>query len=163
MTQYRNPKARPPFRVGLSRMEVCKRLGVPLPTPKVEEPKEEQKEEVSAVVEEPTTEVQEEQVVEEVTTETPAEPVVEEPVAEEPSVEEEVVTDAVVETPVDELEISKKQIEMLKSNNLNTIEELVTFVEAGNDLEDLPKIGQAAKKSILEGLEAWQNAQNQTK
>ena len=150
MTQYRNTKAGPSFRAGLSRMEVCKRLGVPLPTPKVEEPKEEQKEEVVEVAVEETPAVQEE-------------PVVEEPVAEEPSVEEEVVTDAVIETPVDELEISKKQIEMLKSNDINTIEELVTFVEAGNDLEDLPKIGQAAKKSILEGLEAWQNAQNQTK
>ena len=159
MTQYKRCEARPEYSRGLSRVEVCRRLGVPLPTQQVEKPKEEVSEVV--VVEDSTVEVQKEPAVENATVEEPVIETVEE--VAEVETPEEVVTDTVVETPVEELNVSKKQIEMLKANDLNTIEELVAFVESGNDLEDLPKIGQAAKKSILEGLEEWQNAQNQTK
>ena len=132
-------KARPPYRFGLSREQLFAQLGLP-ELPKKQEANPEVKEEP---IEKPVIEEQQ----------TPEPPAVEEPVAEEPVVEEP------TSTPLEALGISEKNISLLQVNNINTVEELLAFE---GDLEDLPKIGRAAKKAIMEGLEQWQNAQNPT-
>lgn len=136
-------KARPPYRFGLSREQLFAQLGLP-ELPKKQEAKPEVKEEP---IEEPVIEEQQ----------TPEPPAVEEPVAEEPVIEE--VVEEVVATPLEALGISEKNINLLQANSINTVEELIAFE---GDLEDLPKIGRAAKKAIMEGLTQWQNAQNPT-
>ena len=136
-------KARPPYRFGLSREQLFAQLGLP-ELPKKQEAKPEIKEEP---IEEPVIEEQQ----------TPEPPAVEEPVAEEPVIEE--VVEEVVSTPLEALGLSEKIISLLQANNINTVEELLAFE---GDLEDLPKIGRAAKKAIMEGLTQWQNAQNPT-
>ena len=143
-------KARPPYRFGLSREQLFAQLGLP-ELPKKQEAKPEIKEEP---VEEPVIEEQQ----------TPEPPAVEEPVAEEVTkeVDKEVaeeVTKEATATPLEALGISEKNISLLQANNINTVEELIAFE---GDLEDLPKIGRAAKKAIMEGLTQWQNAQNPT-
>lgn len=135
-------KARPPYRFGLSREQLFAQLGLP-ELPKKQEAKPEVKEEP---IEEPVIEEQQ----------TPEPPAVEEPVAEEVTKE---VAEEVTATPLEALGISEKNISLLQANNINTVEELLAFE---GDLEDLPKIGRAAKKAIMEGLTQWQNAQNPT-
>ena len=135
-------KARPPYRFGLSREQLFAQLGLP-ELPKKQEAKPEVKEEP---IEEPV--IGEQQISEPPAVEEPVVETVAEEVAEEP-----------VSTPLETLGISEKNINLLQANNINTVEELLAFE---GDLEDLPKIGRAAKKAIMEGLTQWQNAQNPT-
>lgn len=137
-------KARPPYRFGLSRESLFAQLGLPeLP----------QKQDVKPVkVEEPI----EKPVIEEQPS--PEPPAVEEPVVEEPVVEE-TKEEQPASTPLEALDISAKNIKLLQANNINTVEELLALEV---DLEDLPKIGRAAKQAIMEGLNKWQNDQNPT-
>ena len=109
MTQYKRCEARPEYSRGLSRVEVCRRLGVPLPTQQGEKPKEEVSEVV--VVEDSTVEVQEEPAVENATVK---EPVIEtaEEVAEVETSEEETEEK---ETLKDKLSARKLKKELEKS------------------------------------------------
>lgn len=157
MVTYDTRRARPPYIIGMSLQQVCKKFGVSVnelePTVKESTPKE-------TVVEKPVAEevvfvepVIEEPVVEELI----QEDVITEPVAEEPVAEEVEPTTEATATPLEVLELSAKNIKILQFNNINTVEELLAL---DIDLEDLPKIGRAAKQAIMEGLSKWQNAQN---
>lgn len=165
MVTYDTRRARPPYIIGMSLQQVCKKFGVSAKEPELTVKESTPKEIKNTVVETP--------VIEETIF---VEPVIEKPVAEnlvleekveEPVVEETVEvaveepTEEVVEevsaTPLDVLEISAKNIKLLQTNNINTVEELLAL---DIDLEDLPKIGRAAKQAIMEGLTKWQNAQS---
>ena len=136
-------KARPPYKFGLSRAQFFKEIGLPeLPKQEAKPAKEEK-----IIVVEPVEEPQAQEIPEPVV-ESTVEPVIEEPVVEETSA-----------TSLEVLDISAKNIKLLEANNINTVEDLIAFE---GDLEDLPKIGRAAKQAIMEGLNKWQNAQNQT-
>lgn len=97
-------------------------------------------------------------------------PVVKEPIAEPPVIEEpkeEVVEEPVEEAPVEEegtalseLGLSYNNIRNLKANNINTVEALEAFVNSGEQLAALPKIGNKAEQAILEALITWKE-QNQ--
>ena len=102
-------------------------------------------------------------------------PVVEEPIAEPPVIEEpkeEVVKEHVEEAPVEEevkeeegtaiseLGLSANNVKNLKVNNINTVEALEAFVNSGEQLAALPKIGNKAEQAILEALITWKE-QNQ--
>ena len=163
MVNYKSCKARPPFSVGLSLQDICNKFGIAPKAPVVETPAEEPKEEPQVeetkleeeITEEPVVAPEPEPVVEETVVE---EPVVEEPVS-EPVAEETPVEETPAVTPLTELGITAKQIRMLESNNINSVEDLIAFE---GDLEDLPKIGRAAKQAVMEALTKWQNEANQT-
>ena len=126
---------------------------------------EEQVEEAPVVEE---TVVEETVVEETVVEETPAESTVIEETKEE--VVEEPVEEQVAETPVEEVKeegtalselgLSYNNIRNLKANNINTVEALEAFVNSGEQLAALPKIGNKAEQAILEALITWKE-QNQ--
>lgn len=130
-------------------------------------PAEPEEKVIELVLEEPVVETPavEETVVEE----TPAEPTVTEETKEE--VVEEPVEEQVEETPVEEVKeeegtalselgLSYNNIRNLKANNINTVEELEAFVNSGEQLAALPKIGNKAEQAITEALITWKE-QNQ--
>ena len=90
----------------------------------------------------------------------PAEVVEQEPEvqeAEEPAeVAEEPVEDS---TPLSVLGLSANNEKNLKSNNINSVEELSAFLASGSALEQLPKIGTKAEAVILEAFNKWQTDQ----
>lgn len=96
------------------------------------------------------------------------EPVVETPVVEEPV---ETVEEPIVETPTEEVKeeagtslselgLSSNNVKNLKFNSITTVEELEAFVNSGEQLAALPKIGNKAEQAILEALITWKE-QNQ--
>lgn len=129
-------------------------------------PAEPEEKVIELVLEEPVVETPavEETVVEE----TPAEPTVTEETKEE--VVEEPVEEQVAETQVEEVKeegtalselgLSYNNIRNLKANNINTVEALEAFVNSGEQLAALPKIGNKAEQAILEALITWKE-QNQ--
>lgn len=98
------------------------------------------------------------------------EPVVETPVVKEPIAEPPVVEEPVEEAPVEEVKeegtalselgLSANNVKNLKVNNINTVEALEAFVNSGEQLAALPKIGNKAEQAILEALITWKE-QNQ--
>lgn len=151
MVSYKSCKARPPFTIGLSFQDVCKKFGiepkktveaVKVEAPKVQEPLVEETKPEKEVVVEP-----------EAIPETIVETVVDAPVPE--PVKEEVAT----VTPLTVLDIQPKYAKQLEANGINSVEDLIAFE---GDLEELPKIGRAAKQAVMEALNKWQNEQKQT-
>lgn len=86
-------------------------------------------------------------------------------VEQEPEVQETEETAEVAEEPVEEstplsvLGISATNEKNLKSNNINSVEELSAFLASGATLESLPKFGTKSETAVLEAFNKWQTEQ----
>ncbi|MDO4568793.1 MAG: hypothetical protein Q4D38_00235 [Planctomycetia bacterium] len=143
MSKYCMVKAKAPFRSGLRRLTAAD-LNLPVKEIEVEEKKDEKLEEVKVV-----------------------EPEIQETVVETESETQETTKEVSANETQEEViylkdckEFTSNNVKLLAVNNIETTEQLQTYMETNGDLEALDKIGAVRAESIVKEYNTWKTNQN---